>query len=246
MNTQNELDDQDDVVVIEQRDKRTYIYIGLALVIGLAVGGLVGSTVTANKWKETFNKVESEYQNLEQRTSELVTTAKNKVADADKVSQEKMEQALKDQSDKYLAEISKLKTQVTEVEKVNMSLEEQVTTQKQKLEASQKTISKLDRQAEIQTTMFEHSKELFQKEMKVKQELAALEKEREQLVPTLEALKKECNLYLEGTSWNATSDSCNKRDEANSRLSQVDQLIQVHKLDLKQINELTSEIGLSK
>ncbi len=94
--------------------------------------------------------------------------------------------------------------------------------------------------------MFEHSKELFQKEMKVKQELASLEKEREQLVPTLDALKKECNLYLEGTSWNATSDSCNKRDEAQSRLSQVDQLIQVHKLDLKQINELTSEIGLSK
>lgn len=240
------MDDQEDVVVIEQRDKRTYVYIIIALIVGLAVGGLIGSTMTANKWKATLSRIEGEYKNLQLHTSELVTTAKNKVADADKESQQKMEQALKDQADKYLAEISKLKTQVTEVEKVNMSLEEQVSTQKQKIDASEKTISKLDRQAEIQTTMFEHSKELFQKEMKVKQELASLEKEREQLVPTLDALKKECNLYLEGTSWNATSDSCNKRDEAQSRLSQVDQLIQVHKLDLKQINELTSEIGLSK
>ncbi len=144
MNTQNELDDQEDVVVIEQRDKRTYVYIIIALIVGLAVGGLIGSTMTANKWKATLSRIEGEYKNLQLHTSELVTTAKNKVADADKESQQKMEQALKDQADKYLAEISKLKTQVTEVEKVNMSLEEQVSTQKQKIDASEKTISKLD------------------------------------------------------------------------------------------------------
>ncbi|MCL9781259.1 chromosome partitioning protein ParA [Vibrio sp. S4M6] len=246
MNTQNEMDEQDDVVVIEQRDRRSYVYIGLALVIGLAIGGLVGSTITANKWQQTLQKVQTDYQHLQQKTSQLVDSAKNKVADVDKKSAEKMAEALQAQSDKYLSEISKLKTQVTEVEKVNMSLEEQVAAQKQKLEASQKTVSKLDKQADMQATMFEHAKELFQKELKVKQELSALEKEREQLVPKVAALKKECSLYLAGTSWNATSDSCDKQDEANSRLSQIDQLIQVHKLDLKQINELTSQIGLTK
>ncbi|HAS6809140.1 TPA: chromosome partitioning protein ParA, partial [Vibrio parahaemolyticus] len=37
---------------------------------------------------------------------------------------------------------------------------------------------------------------------------------------------------------------CDKHDEANSRLSQIDQLIEVYKMDLKQIKEITSDMGL--
>ncbi|MGL6028028.1 MAG: chromosome partitioning protein ParA, partial [Vibrio sp.] len=45
-------------------------------------------------------------------------------------------------------------------------------------------------------------------------------------------------------SWDATSDSCDKQDEANSRISQINQLIRVLQLDLEQIKSLSSEIGL--
>ncbi|MGB5804261.1 MAG: chromosome partitioning protein ParA, partial [Vibrio anguillarum] len=44
MNKQTDIDAQDDVVVIEERDKRTYVYIALAGVLGLALGGLIGSS----------------------------------------------------------------------------------------------------------------------------------------------------------------------------------------------------------
>jgi hypothetical protein len=51
-------------------------------------------------------------------------------------------------------------------------------------------------------------------------------------------------VYLEGKSWDVKSDVCNKHDEATSRLSQVDQLIEVHKMDLKQIKEMSEDMGL--
>ena len=50
------------VFVIEERDKRTHIYIAIAAVLGLAFGGLVGSIVTANKWESTYHVLEEKYQ----------------------------------------------------------------------------------------------------------------------------------------------------------------------------------------
>ncbi|NMV28556.1 chromosome partitioning protein ParA, partial [Vibrio parahaemolyticus] len=76
------------------------------------------------------------------------------------------------------------------------------------------------------------------------QELESLEKERSKLLPKIEKLKKECDVFLEGKSWDVKSDACDKHDEANSRLSQVDQMIEVYKMDLKQIKAITEDIGL--
>jgi membrane protein implicated in regulation of membrane protease activity len=92
--------------------------------------------------------------------------------------------------------------------------------------------------------MFERSRELFQQELKVSQELEVLEKEREELAPKIVELKKQCDIYLEGTSWDAKSDACDKQDEAQSRLSQVEQMIRVHQMDLKQMKALSEELGL--
>lgn len=50
MNKQTNIEESDDdVVVIEERDRRTYLYIAIAGVLGLALGGLIGSTFTASK-----------------------------------------------------------------------------------------------------------------------------------------------------------------------------------------------------
>ncbi|GHY13277.1 hypothetical protein VCSRO69_0614 [Vibrio cholerae] len=96
----------------------------------------------------------------------------------------------------------------------------------------------------MQVTMLERSRELFQRELKIKQELEGLQKERDSLVPKLKVLKKECDIYLEGKSWDAKSDACDKQDEANSRVSQIDQMIRVHQMDLEEIKALSEEIGL--
>ncbi|MDF5425609.1 chromosome partitioning protein ParA, partial [Vibrio parahaemolyticus] len=140
--------------------------------------------------------------------------------------------------------LKKLQKQLTEVEKVNLSLESQLKQQADKINTTKSENEKLSRQADMQATMFERSREVFQKELKISQELESLEKERSKLLPKIEKLKKECDVFLEGKSWDVKSDACDKHDEANSRLSQVDQMIEVYKMDLKQIKAITEDIGL--
>lgn len=174
----------------------------------------------------------------------MVINVEERVANVDNEVSEKLELKIQEQQAQYDKQLLALKSQVAELEKVNLSLEEQVNQQKSKIvEADQQNV-KLNRQADMQATMFERSRELFQQELKVKMELEALEKEREALRPKIVALKKMCDDYLQGTSWEATSDSCDKQDEANSRLSQINQMISVHKMDLEQMKALSEQLGL--
>ncbi|MDK9784613.1 MULTISPECIES: chromosome partitioning protein ParA [Vibrio] len=244
MTSQNNIEDQDEVVVIEERDKRTHIYIAIAAVLGLAFGGLAGSAMTASKWESTYQVLEQKYQALAQDKTNLVSQVKTREAGLDKEIDAKVATLLAEKEEAHKAELKALQEQLTEVEKVNLSLESQVKEQKATLNTTKSENDKLNRQADMQATMFERSREVFRKELQISQELESLEKERQALLPKIETLKKECDVFLEGKSWDVKSDACDKHDEANSRLSQVDQLIEVHKMDLKQIKEITEDMGL--
>jgi|TARA_Y100001960_G_scaffold132622_1_gene140801 DNA repair exonuclease SbcCD ATPase subunit len=242
--SQNNIEDQDEVVVIEERDKRTHIYIAIAAVLGLAFGGLAGSAMTASKWESTYQVLEEKYQALAQDKTNLVSQVKTREAGIDKEIDVKVAKLLTEKEEAHKAELKALQEQLTEVEKVNLSLESQVKEQKATLNTTKSENDKLNRQADMQATMFERSREVFRKELQISQELESLEKERQALMPKIEKLKKECDVFLEGKSWDVKSDACDKHDEANSRLSQVDQLIEVNKMDLKQIKEITEDMGL--
>ncbi|MCC8253589.1 MULTISPECIES: coiled-coil domain-containing protein [Vibrio] len=244
MTSQNNIEDQDEVVVIEERDKRTHIYIAIAAVLGLAFGGLAGSAMTASKWESTYQVLEEKYQALAQDKTNLVSQVKTREAGIDKEIDVKVAKLLTEKEEAHKAELKALQEQLTEVEKVNLSLESQVKEQKATLNTTKSENDKLNRQADMQATMFERSREVFRKELQISQELESLEKERQALMPKIEKLKKECDVFLEGKSWDVKSDACDKHDEANSRLSQVDQLIEVNKMDLKQIKDITEDMGL--
>ena len=244
MTSQNNIEDQDEVVVIEERDKRTHIYIAIAAVLGLAFGGLAGSAMTASKWESTYQVLEEKYQALAQDKTNLVSQVKTREAGIDKEIDVKVAKLLTEKEEAHKAELKALQEQLTEVEKVNLSLESQVKEQKATLNTTKSENDKLNRQADMQATMFERSREVFRKELQISQELESLEKERQALMPKIEKLKKECDVFLEGKSWDVKSDACDKHDEANSRLSQVDQHIEVNKMDLKQIKEITEDMGL--
>ncbi|TMX43645.1 chromosome partitioning protein ParA [Vibrio rotiferianus] len=244
MTSQNNIEDQDEVVVIEERDKRTHIYIAIAAVLGLAFGGLAGSAMTASKWESTYQVLEEKYQALTQDKTDLVSQVKTREASLDQEVEAKVATLLAEKEEAHKAELKALQEQLTEVEKVNLALESQVKEQKNKLSSTKNENDKLNRQADMQATMFERSREVFRKELQISQELESLEKEREALLPKIEKLKKECDVFLEGKSWDVKSDACDKHDEANSRLSQVDQLIEVNKMDLKQIKDITEDMGL--
>ena len=244
MTSHNNIEDQDEVVVIEERDKRTHIYIAIAAVLGLAFGGLAGSAMTASKWESTYQVLEEKYQALAQDKTNLVSQVKTREAGIDKEIDVKVAKLLTEKEEAHKAELKALQEQLTEVEKVNLSLESQVKEQKATLNTTKSENDKLNRQADMHAPMFERSREVFRKELQISQELESLEKERQALMPKIEQLKKECDVFLEGKSWDVKSDACDKHDEANSLLSQVDQLIEVNKMDLKQIKEITEDMGL--
>jgi len=241
---QKQLDDNEDVVVIEERDKRSYLYIGIAAVFGLALGGLIGSSVTASKWEKAYQTLETQYQQSKSDDSAQQADAEQQTIAMNSEWENKLQAALNEQTEQHKTNLSKLEKQITELEKVNATLESELSEQKDALAAADAKNSKLNRQADMQATMFERSRELFQKELKIKQEMEAMQKERDALVPQVKSLKKECDIYLEGKSWDAKSDACDKQDEANSRISQLDQMIRVHQMDLEQIKSLSEEIGL--
>ncbi|WP_047045742.1 chromosome partitioning protein ParA [Vibrio mexicanus] len=243
-NKTNANEQDDDVVVIEQRDSKAVIYITLAAALGLALGALVGSSVTASKWEKTYHQLEKKYATIQQDKTALVEQVEIKVATVEDQVEEKLAAAIEEHKQEQKQQLDALEEQVSELEKVNMSLEAQLAERKEKLEEADSQNNQLVRQADMQALMFERSRELFQRELLVKQELAKLEEEREKLYPTLAPLKEACDLYLAGTSWDVKSDSCDRQDAANSRISEIDQMIQVHKLDLRQIQELADGVGL--
>lgn len=244
MNQQSGESEQDEVVVIEERDKRSQLYIGIAAVLGLALGGLIGSTVTASKWESTYQVLETRYQELRESKTELMTSVEAKVAKVDTEVDAKVEVALMKQTEAHQKELKDLEKQSAVLEKANYSLEQQLNEQKRTLEETLQNNQKLNRQADMQSILFERSREVFRKELQISQELEKLEKERNELEQRLGSLKKACDVFLDGTSWDAKSDACEKQDNANSRLSDIRQMIEVHTMDLKQIKTLTEEMGL--
>lgn len=63
MNKHNEFDDNEEVVVIERRDKQSYLYIAIAAVLGIALGGLIGSTVTTSRWETSYQALQTSLNN---------------------------------------------------------------------------------------------------------------------------------------------------------------------------------------
>lgn len=244
MNKHNEFDDNEEVVVIERRDKQIYLYISIAGVLGAALGGLIGSSLTTSRWESSYKGLELQFEQL--KDAQLKVAKAADVAEQSKAQewQLKMDQALAKQREEWQAESVERDKYVSELEKQNADMQQQLAEQNLALELVNSQNNQLNHQADMQATMLERSRELFQRELRIKQEFDELQKERDALLPKIKILKKECDVYLEGKSWDAQSDACDKQDEFNSRISQIDQMLRVHQMDLQEIKSLSKEIGL--
>lgn len=77
-----------------------------------------------------------------------------------------MDQALEKQREEWQAEAVQRDKYVAELEKQNLNLEQQLNEQKMALELANTQNNQLNRQADMQVTMLERSRELFQRELK--------------------------------------------------------------------------------
>ncbi|ASA54478.1 hypothetical protein [Vibrio gazogenes] len=246
MNKQSDnLDDGDeDVVVIEQRDKRTYLYIGIAAAIGIAAGGLIGALLSGQRWQQSYQALEARYHQLEQANQKTLVDSDQQTHLKIQQLSKAFDQKLAEQKSTYQQQLDVLNGKIDQLTQEKTALTKQLSKEKSKITQVNKVNNRLNHQADLQATMFERSRELFQKELKVKQSLESLEQERDTLQQKKKELKKECDLYLQGTSWDAHSDACDQQDAANERLGKVNQLIKVNQMDLKEIQALAEDLGI--
>ncbi|MDP5254953.1 MULTISPECIES: chromosome partitioning protein ParA [unclassified Vibrio] len=200
--------------------------------------------MTTKHWQETYQALEVKYQENREANSQLIAQVNEKELELDKSLEDKVQSALDKQNEAYKAKVKSLQEKIVALETKNETLNSQLDSEKQSLGHLQKKNQQLEQTKSIQASVFERSREVFQKELTIKQELEKLESEKESLNTKISKLKKACDLYLAGTSWDATSDSCDKQDQATSRLSQVNQMISVHKMDLQDIKIMTEKLGL--
>jgi len=240
--------DQDDVVVIEERDKHTLVYIAIAAVLGGAIGGLIGSIVTKSEWEPAYQALEVKLVQAKQAQTEVIVQKAEAVEKKEAELETEIVSRVTVEVDTIALqskqEIDKAQAMVTELEKVNIEMDARIQSQLEEIEQRKLTISDLEKQVAMQANIFERSRELFQRELLIKQDLTKLQKERDVLEPRLKRFKKECDVYLDGSSFEANSSACDKHDEINSNISQIDQMIEVHKLDLRDIESISDRIGL--
>lgn len=242
--SENQQVDNEEVVVIEQKDNKARLYIGIAAVLGIATGGLIGASITQNDWQKRYTELESRYQQTLTQTQNHEATLSEQLSMAESESQLKLRKAVEEKVVEHQEQIEELNSQIAQLEQDKTDLANQLSSQKKQLVKEEKKNTQLARKNDIQSSMFEQSQELFKREAELKAEVAKLEQERAQITPNLDRLKKDCDLYLEGTSWDAKSDSCERYDSATASLSQIEQMLKVHNMDLNHIATLKTELGI--
>ncbi len=243
-NTVNDTTSEEEVVVIEQRDKRARLYIAIAAVLGLAAGGLVGSALTEQQWQSKFEQLNEQYSQLAVQSQSLQANSDERVIQAQEQHRLKLRKALEESASEYELKLNELQAHNDKLKGNIEALEGKIASQKETIASEENRNTQLVRKTDIQASLFEQSQELFKRETELKAQVATLEQEKSQLSQDQKRLKRDCDLFLEGTSWDAKSDSCDRYDAASSRLSQIDQLLQVHNTDLNHIKTLKSELGI--
>ncbi|GEA50176.1 hypothetical protein VIN01S_09800 [Vibrio inusitatus NBRC 102082] len=122
------------------------------------------------------------------------------------------------------------------------------TLEKQEVAVQELTASNeaLVERTEIQNEVLETSKVFFQDQLRLQQEVNELHTQRAKLISTLNSLVKECQIYLDGTSWEAKSDSCDRKKVASDRLKKIDESIDAKQAKIVKIDLTTEAIGLQK
>lgn len=237
-------DHDDDVIIIEEKSKLSHWVAGVTLIIGAIAGGLVGSSVSDSKWSAAYTQLEvktKQYQTdlnqAEFKSSELdvlIAKEKQQALQAQKKSlDEEKAQAILLESKKHSSLISEVETLQSRGASLEMQVEEQ-----------NKQINKLTHQVDLQITMLSRSKQLFQRQLQLKEEANHLEMKIDTASTTESKLEKECKVYLEGKSWDVKSDVCKQQEEAQKQINQYNDELQLLQMDIKEIDLISEDLGM--
>ncbi|MCE7536424.1 hypothetical protein [Aliivibrio fischeri] len=234
----------EDVIIIEEKSKASHWVAGVTLIIGAVAGGLIGSSISENKWTEAYAQLETQ---TKQYQSQL-TQAKEKSAEVDVLVEKEKQQALEAQKqtldeEKVQAIVEESKKHAALTKEVGV-LKSQKASLEMQVEEQNKQIDKLTNQVDLQVTMLTRAKQLFQRQLQLKEEASALEVKIEVTTSNEKRLAKECEVYLEGKSWDVKSDVCQRQEAAKKLIAQYNDELQLLQMDIKEIDSISESIGM--
>lgn len=234
----------EDVIIIEEKSKSSHWVAGVTLIIGVIAGGLIGSSVSDNKWSDT-------YAQLEAKTKQYQTELKQanvKSTEVDALIEQEKQQALEEQKktldeEKNQAIVTESKKQASMKKEVG-ALKSQNASLGMQVEEQNKQIDKLTNQVDLQITMLSRAKQLFQRQLQLKEEASDLEVKIEVTKSNEKKLAKECAVYLEGKSWDVKSDVCKRQEMAKKQIAGYNDELQLLQMDIKEIDSISDDLGM--
>ncbi|MCP3700462.1 MAG: hypothetical protein GY920_18415 [Aliivibrio sp.] len=237
-------DHDEDVIIIEEKSKTSHWVAGVTLIIGAITGGLIGSSLSDNKWSAAYTQLEAK---AKQYQTEL-KQANEKSAELDILISKEKEQALEAQQKEH--DVEKTQLLSTEADKRSSlsksvgALTSQTASLEMQVEEQDKQITTLSNQVDLQLTMLSRAKQLFQRQLQLKEEAGDLEVKIEVTGANEKQLAKDCAVYLEGKSWDVKSDVCKRQEEAKKQIAQYNDELQLLQMDIKEIDRISEDLGM--
>ncbi|GAD79225.1 hypothetical protein [Vibrio ezurae] len=206
---------------------RTHLVTGiLCFVFGGAVGGALVMHTASHQGKthqQELQRLLDEQSSMASKNHDLAAKLETQQASSDALGEQstQLEQSLatlKKQNAQLTKHNKQLTGEVSSLKKTISSLQTASLEQQHQNQALQGTVDK-------QNHILTQSKEYFQGQLKLQQQIHDLNAQREKLIVTFNNLVKECQVYTDGKSWDAKSDSCERKQKASDRLKAIDKSI---------------------
>ena len=236
-----EMDNNDnEVLIIEKKSKMNFIFSGVVLVVGILIGATVATVFSYSKSLDNYLRFEEEIKGYQMKIAAADKKNKNIEAVIEEKKQEVVEEHKKElsfQKEQEKANVSALNQRIS-------MLNSQKATLQKKIEKQDEEITQLTHQVDLQVTMLSRAKELFQRQLQLKEEASALRTKIEITAQNAEQLSEECKTYLNGKSWDTKSDVCQRQEEASAQLQLFKERLQVLDLDIKEIDNISDNLGV--
>lgn len=244
--TKRDINDSDVVIIEEHRSGFNWVAL-IGVLLGLVVGAFIGDNLSSSKWREAYNKIELKLaksnstvekykQNLEQLSQSIV--------EAQQQQQEIKVETVNQEELKLKAIASQLKKQNQELRADSAEISEQKLGLDNQIESLHKEVEQLHNQVNLQLTMLSRAKELFQRQLRLKEMVVVIEQELNTLPTKIKRMRADCQAYESGKGWDNTSDSCDNVDQLKQRRSELNQELDMHNMDIKEIDSISEGLGM--
>lgn len=203
---------------------RVYGYLSLVAIACLGVGGWTGAYITDQKLEVANQQLLAQ----QARADELVKQQQNTASGV----QQQLTTALAEKKE-IQDSLQSAQQRVKELEAQNKKLNSQLQQKNTQLRVETQKAQHLQTKTVQQADALANSRETILREEKAKQALAELKASQETLQQRLPKLKEACAIYLDGRSWDAKSDSCDKQKQAQAQLKSIAQKIEQQQKELQ-------------